>query len=206
MTAKELKPLVGPTMTFGPKDMHPFEKDLEAVEALIIGFGGQPTYPLENKRLLVQVGDRDNSRTVKTNFLVMDIPTAYNVIQGRPTRNAIKAAVAPYLLLVQFELDDRKVGNYTGTKRCPWEGKKNPLSGEESRPPKIGKKSTTEAMLVLSTSAEEHGRPYLEPTCLERMLRNSGVVIWLVAEDSATEICSPSLAGGGARDGQQILV
>jgi len=44
----------------------------------------------------------------------------YKVILGRPTLNAIKAMVTPYLLLIQFKLDDGKWENYTGTKR--WQG------------------------------------------------------------------------------------
>ena len=42
---------------------------------------------------------------------------AYNVILGRPTLNAIKVMVAPYLLLVQFELDDGKVGKLYGDQK-----------------------------------------------------------------------------------------
>ncbi|KAJ8446779.1 hypothetical protein Cgig2_016089 [Carnegiea gigantea] len=203
--ARDLKPLNGPTMTFGPNDMHPLqtpyndalviqlkvanamvrrilmetgssvdiitleclnklqysEKDLEAPEALVVG-------------LPVWVGNKDNSRTIETNFLVLDIPVTYNVILGRPTLNAIKAAVAPYLLLVKFELDNRKAGKlYVHQKmarECYYVSlkslgrKKEPPSGEASRPPKNCKKSATEAMVVLSALAEEHRRARLEPT------------------------------------------
>jgi len=144
MAARELKLLVGPTMTFGSEDMRPLrtphndalviqlkianamgrrilvdtessvdiitleclkklqyiEKDLQPVEAPVMAFRGQPTYPLRTKRLPIRVGDKDNSRTVETTFLVMDISMAYNVILGRPTFKAIKVMVAPYLLLV----------------------------------------------------------------------------------------------------------
>ncbi|KAJ8438067.1 hypothetical protein Cgig2_025472 [Carnegiea gigantea] len=233
MAARELKLLVGPTMTFGLEDMRPLrtphndtlviqlkiaiamvcrilvdtkssvdiitleclkklqysEKDLEPAEAPIVGFGGQPTYPLRTKRLPVRVGNKDNSRTMETTFLVTDISMAYNVILGRPTLKAIKVMVAPYLLLVQFELDNGKVGklyeDQKMTRECYYVSlkslrrKEEPPSGEVSRPPKIGKKSATEAMVLLLASADEHGRPRPEPTsyvmsvpldpiCLER--------------------------------------
>jgi len=56
------------------------------------------------------MGDKDNLQTPETNIIVVEIPMGYNIILGRPTLNAIKAMMAGYLLLIQFELDDKKVG------------------------------------------------------------------------------------------------
>jgi len=61
------------------------EEDLEATGAPLIGFGGQPTCPVGMRRLSVRIGEKDNSRTVKVNFLAVDVPMAYNVIIGCPT-------------------------------------------------------------------------------------------------------------------------
>ena len=61
------------------------------------------------KKLLVTIGEKDNSRIVDINFLVVDIPMVYNIILGHPTLSAIKAVIVPYLLLMQFELDDGRV-------------------------------------------------------------------------------------------------
>jgi len=69
------------------------------------------------KKLTVRVGKKDNSRTVDVNFLVVDVPMAYNVIIGRPTLSVLKAVVALYLLLMQFELDDGRVGKLFGDQR-----------------------------------------------------------------------------------------
>jgi len=150
MATKELRPLSGPTMTFGPDDVRPLqaphndplvvqlkiatalvrrvlintgssvdiitlecfkklhysEEDLEVTNTPLVGFGGQHIYPVGVKKLTVRVGEKDNSRTVDVNFLVVDVPMAYNVIIGRPTLSMLKVVVAPYLLLMQFELDD----------------------------------------------------------------------------------------------------
>ena len=54
------------------------KKDLEAVGTPLVEFGGQPTYPVGMKRLSVRIGEKDNSRTVDVNFLVLDVPMAYN--------------------------------------------------------------------------------------------------------------------------------
>jgi len=63
------------------------------------------------------VSDKNNLCTVETNFLVVDILVAYIVILGRPTLNAIKVVVAPCLPLVQFELDDGKMGKLYGDQK-----------------------------------------------------------------------------------------
>ena len=55
------------------------------------------------------VADKKSSGTIETNFLIVGIPMAYNVVLACPTLNAIKAIVACYLFLNQFELDDKGV-------------------------------------------------------------------------------------------------
>jgi len=89
---------------------------LEATGIPLVGFRGQPTYPVEMKRLSV-IGEKDNARTLNVNFQVVDLPMAYNVIIGRPTISMVKAVIAPYLLLMQFELDDGRVRKRFGDQR-----------------------------------------------------------------------------------------
>lgn len=80
------------------------EKDLQIAKTPIEGLGWQITYPLGTKKLPVQVGDKDKSRNIETNFSVIDILMAYNAILGCLTLNAIKA-----LVLIQFKLDGERV-------------------------------------------------------------------------------------------------
>jgi len=99
---------------------------------------------------------------------------AYNVILERPTLNTVKAIVAPYLLLILFELDNRKVGKLNGDEKVVREcyyvslkslGRKEEIPiCEMSRSNKAGKKVETEAIVVLSTLVEEHRRPHPKPT------------------------------------------
>ncbi|KAJ8424988.1 hypothetical protein Cgig2_027997 [Carnegiea gigantea] len=98
----------------------------------------------------------------------------YNVILGHLTLNAIKAIIAPYLLLVQFELDDGRVRKLYRDKKMAREcscvslnslaQKEKSLTSETSQPNKAEKKVAIEVMVVLSASAEKHGRPHLKPT------------------------------------------
>jgi len=51
---------------------------------------------------------------VEVDFLVIDVPTAYNIIIGRPTLYKVKAVITSYLLRLQFEADDGSVGTMQG--------------------------------------------------------------------------------------------
>ena len=48
---------------------------------------------------------------------MVDVLIAYNVILGLSTLNVIRVVVAPHLLLIQFELDDEKVGKLYGDQK-----------------------------------------------------------------------------------------
>ena len=43
-------------------------------------------------------GDKTKFKSRKVDFLVVDVPTTYNVILGRPTLHKVKVVIAPYLL------------------------------------------------------------------------------------------------------------
>ncbi|KAJ8452003.1 hypothetical protein Cgig2_016584 [Carnegiea gigantea] len=54
--------------------------------------------PTGMTRLLVRFGDKTKSKSLEVDFLVVDVPTAYNVILGRPTLLKVKAIIALYIL------------------------------------------------------------------------------------------------------------
>jgi len=53
-------------------------------------------------RLPVCFGDKTKFKSLEVDFLVVDVPTTYNVILGQPTLHKVKAVIAPYLLQLQF--------------------------------------------------------------------------------------------------------
>ena len=48
------------------------------------------------------IGDGLEKTTHMVDFLVVDKPSAYNIILGRPTLNAVKAMVSTYHLAMKF--------------------------------------------------------------------------------------------------------
>lgn len=48
--------------------------------------------------LPLRFGDKTKSRKLGVDFLVMDVPTAYNIILGNPTLQKVKVVIASYLI------------------------------------------------------------------------------------------------------------
>ena len=64
----------------------------------ILGFDGQQVNPTGMISLPVRFCSKLKSKNLDVDFLVVDVPMAYNVILRRPTLYRVKAAITPYLL------------------------------------------------------------------------------------------------------------
>jgi len=60
-------------------------------------------------RLPVRFGDKTKSESLEVDFLIADVPMAYNVILGRPNLHKVKAVITPYLLQLQFKMNDGSI-------------------------------------------------------------------------------------------------
>jgi len=83
----------------------------------ILDFGGQEVNPTGMIHLPVRFGDKTKSKSLEVDFLIVDVPTAYNVILGRPTLYKVKAVIASYILQLQFEADNDIIGEMLGDQR-----------------------------------------------------------------------------------------
>ena len=61
----------------------------------ISGSGGQEVNPTGMICLPLCFGDKTKARNLEVDFLVVDVPTAYNVILGRCTMHKVKVFIAP---------------------------------------------------------------------------------------------------------------
>ncbi|KAM1403993.1 hypothetical protein ACFX2I_012525 [Malus domestica] len=68
----------------------------------MISFSGDIVQPLGSIHLPFTIGTCPYTTTITTNFLVVDCPTAYNVIFGRTCINDLKAMVSTHMLLMKF--------------------------------------------------------------------------------------------------------
>jgi BarA-like signal transduction histidine kinase len=83
------------------------DKDqLQPIETPLVGFAGTGIYLLGVTSLQITAGTYPKQATKKVDFLVVDCPSAYNVIIGRPTLNRLRAVTLTYHLLVRFPTEN----------------------------------------------------------------------------------------------------
>ena len=83
--------------------------DLQSYKKELMDFSGEKVYPYVFVTLHVTLGIRPKTLTVKVDFFVVDYPSTYNVILGRPTLNKIEAIVSRACLTMKFLTDDREI-------------------------------------------------------------------------------------------------
>ncbi|XP_075655086.1 uncharacterized protein LOC142625287 [Castanea sativa] len=72
----------------------------------LVSFSGDRVYPKGIATLKVTIGTYPRQLTRQLDFLVVDCPSSYNMIIGRPTLNRWKAATSTYCLKVKFPTED----------------------------------------------------------------------------------------------------
>ena len=82
-------------MKLDPKRLRPFESPL-------VSFIGDRVYPKGIVSLQIITGTYPAQVTREVDFLIVDCPSSYNAILGRPTLNRLKAATSTYYLKVKF--------------------------------------------------------------------------------------------------------
>ena len=96
-------------------------KRLRPFESPLVSFSGDKVYPWGIVTLIVTTGSYPFQVTNKHNLLVVDSPSFYNVIIGRPTLNCLKAVTSTYCVKVKF-LIEQGIGEITGdqvlTREC----------------------------------------------------------------------------------------
>ena len=75
---------------------------MEPVSTYLRGFFGEKVLPLGSIQLVLTLGDPPCQATTTTRFLVVDAPSAYNMLLGKPSLNAIKAIPSAYHMMIKF--------------------------------------------------------------------------------------------------------
>ena len=77
--------------------------------------------PLGSVQLVLTLGDPPFQATTTARFLIVDAPSAYNMLLGRPSLNAIRVVPSAYHMVIKFSTENgvRMVrGNQRIAKEC----------------------------------------------------------------------------------------
>ena len=75
---------------------------LEPVNTCLRGFSGERVLPLGSVQLVLTLGDPPCQATAMVRFLIVDAPSAYNMLLGRPSLNAIRVVPSAYHMVIKF--------------------------------------------------------------------------------------------------------
>ena len=89
---------------------------LELVSTHLRGFFREKVLPLGSIQLVLTLGDLPCQATIAVTFLVVDAPSAYNLLLGRPSLNVRKAIPSAYHMMIKFPTTSR-VGMVRGDQR-----------------------------------------------------------------------------------------
>ena len=78
------------------------KEKLEPVNAFLRGLSGERVLPLGSIQLMLTLGDPPCQATTTVIFLIVDAPSAYNMLLGRPSLNNIRAIPSAYHMVVKF--------------------------------------------------------------------------------------------------------
>ena len=89
---------------------------LEPVNAHLWGFSGEIVLPLRSIQLMLTLGDPTCQATIAVRFLVVDAPSSYNILLGRPSFNVVRAIPSAYHMVIKFTTTN-EVGMVRGNQR-----------------------------------------------------------------------------------------
>ena len=75
---------------------------LEPVNTHLRGFSGEKVLPLGSIQLVLTLGEPPCQATTTARFLIVDAPSAYNMLLGIPSLNALKAVPSAYHMIIKF--------------------------------------------------------------------------------------------------------
>ena len=92
------------------------KEKLEQVSAHLLGFSWEKVLPLVSTQLVLTLGNPPCQATTTVKFLIVDAPSAYKMLLGRPSLDALRAVPSVYHMVIKF-LIENGVGVVRGDQR-----------------------------------------------------------------------------------------
>ena len=104
---------------------------LEPVNAHLRGFSGEKVLPLGSIQLVLTLGDPLCQATTTIKFLIVEAPSAYNMLLAKPSLNAIRAIPFAYHMVVKFPIENGVCRN--GSRKPACKTREIPISGKREK-------------------------------------------------------------------------
>ena len=134
---------------------------LDPVNTHLRGFSGEKVLPLGSIQLVLTLGEPPCQATTTPRFLIVYAPSAYNMLLGRPSLNAIKAIPSAYHMMIKF-LTVSGVGMVRGDQRVARECYTTSMKQKAVDNVNIDKLNMRDEVLTRPEPSEE-----LEPVSLD---------------------------------------
>ena len=92
---------------------------LRPIATSFLGFNRSTKKPLGMKEFLILMGTPQQQDSILVNFVVMEAPSVYNVIIGRPTLNRARVVISIYSRIIKFPIP-YGVGSILGDQTIAW--------------------------------------------------------------------------------------
>ena len=134
---------------------------LEPVNTHLRGFSGEKVLPVGSIQLVLTLGEPPCQATTTARFLIVDAPSAYNMLLGRPSLNAIRAIPSAYHMVIKFPTVNG-VGTVRGDQRVARECYTASMKQKTVDNVSIGELDMRDEVLTRPEPSEE-----LEPVTLD---------------------------------------
>ncbi|XP_024630533.1 uncharacterized protein [Medicago truncatula] len=93
------------------------EEQLQPFKGTLSGFTGERVHVRDYVTLKTIFGSGDQQKSIKIRYLVINSPSSYNAIIGRPSIKLLDAFVSTKHLMMKYPLDDGRVGTVRGDQK-----------------------------------------------------------------------------------------
>ncbi|XP_039687900.1 uncharacterized protein [Medicago truncatula] len=93
------------------------EEQLQPFKGTLSGFTGEKVHARGYVTLKTTFGTGDQQKSIKIRYLVINAPSSYNAIIGRPSINLLDAFVSTKHLMMKYPLDNGRVGVIRGDQK-----------------------------------------------------------------------------------------
>ncbi|XP_012846942.1 PREDICTED: uncharacterized protein LOC105966912 [Erythranthe guttata] len=140
--------------------------ELKYVETSLVGFSGESVRSVGEVCLPISLGMEPVRATRSVKFLVLDAPSTYNIILGRPSMNSFQAVVSTYHMKLKFPVLDQ-IGEVRGdqetSRRCYYDALRRIGNIDAIRTVSPGSQGKEDRMPEVDPAKEEaHVKPMEE--------------------------------------------